>query len=64
DKAEIWICNNCGDVGYYDYIKNSPICQACEGKDLSMIEISYAFKLLLDEIKSMHILPKVRLKGE
>ncbi|MDE1810622.1 MAG: DNA-directed RNA polymerase subunit B [Candidatus Micrarchaeota archaeon] len=64
DKAEIWICNNCGDVGYYDYIKNTPVCQACEGHDLSMIEISYAFKLLLDEIKSMHILPKVKMKGE
>ncbi len=29
DKAEIWICKNCGDVGYYDYIKNVPVCPLC-----------------------------------
>lgn len=64
DKAEIWICPNCGDVGYYDYIKNSAMCQTCGNTNLEMVEISYAFKLLLDEIKSMHILPKIKLKSE
>ena len=64
DKAEIWVCSDCGDVGYYDYVKNYPVCQTCGGKNLEMIEISYAFKLLLDEIKSLHILPRIRLKGE
>ncbi|MCL4379572.1 MAG: DNA-directed RNA polymerase subunit B [Candidatus Marsarchaeota archaeon] len=64
DKAEIWICKNDGDVGYYDYIKNVPVCQLCRGNNLERVEISYAFKLLLDEIKSMHILPKVLLKSE
>ena len=29
DKADVWICKNCGDVGYYDYIKNQPACQTC-----------------------------------
>jgi DNA-directed RNA polymerase subunit B' len=64
DKAEIWVCKDCGDVGYYDYVKNYAVCQTCGGKSLEMIEISYAFKLLLDEIKSLHILPRIRLKGE
>ncbi len=64
DKAEIWICKNDGDVGYYDYIKNVPVCQLCRGNSLERVEISYAFKLLLDEIKSMHILPRVMLKSE
>ncbi len=64
DKAEIWICRNDGDVGYYDYIKNVPVCPLDKGNNLERVEISYAFKLLLDEIKSMHILPRVMLKSE
>ncbi|MGC8669536.1 MAG: DNA-directed RNA polymerase subunit B [Candidatus Micrarchaeia archaeon] len=64
DKAPIWICKNCGSVGYYDYIKNKPICPSCKSNDLEMVEISYAFKLLLDEIKSLHINPKIKLKSE
>ncbi len=64
DKAEIWICKNDGDVGYYDYIKNTQVCPLCKSNNLERVEISYAFKLLLDEIKSMHILPRVMLKSE
>ncbi len=64
DKAEIWICKNDGDIGYYDYIKNVPVCQIDKGNNLERVEISYAFKLLLDEIKSMHILPRVMLKSD
>ncbi|MGC8647275.1 MAG: DNA-directed RNA polymerase subunit B [Candidatus Micrarchaeia archaeon] len=64
DKAPIWVCKHCGSVGYYDYIKNRPICPSCGSNDLEMVEISYAFKLLLDEIKSLHINPKIKLKSE
>jgi DNA-directed RNA polymerase subunit B' len=64
DKAEIWICKTCGDVGYYDYIKNVPVCPNDGSNDLEMVEISYAFKLLFDEIKSLHILPRIRFKSE
>ena len=64
DKAEVWVCKHCGDIGYYDYIKNRPVCQICGGNELETIEISYAFKLLFDEVKSLHIMPKIRLKSE
>ncbi len=64
DKADIWICKECGDVGYYDNIKNLPVCPLDSSNNLEKVEISYAFKLLLDEIKSLHILPRVRLKSE
>jgi DNA-directed RNA polymerase subunit B' len=64
DKQELWVCNQCGDIGYFDYIKNTPICLTCGSHDLMPIEISYAFKLLLDEIKTMHILPRIKLKRE
>ncbi|MEM3781696.1 MAG: hypothetical protein QXT43_01910, partial [Candidatus Micrarchaeaceae archaeon] len=61
DKADIWICNECGSVGYYDYVKHIPICPVCGSNNLEKVEISYAFKLLLDELKAMHINPSIRL---
>jgi DNA-directed RNA polymerase subunit B' len=64
DKADIWICKQCGDVGYFDFVKNVPVCASDGGNDLEKVEISYAFKLLLDEVKSMHILPRIKLKSE
>ncbi len=64
DKADIWICRECGDVGYFDHIKNVPVCPLDAGNNLEKVEISYAFKLLLDEIKSLHILPRVRMRSE
>lgn len=64
DKTSVWICSDCGDIGYYDNIKNRPVCLTCGSSALKEVEISYGFKVLLDEIKSMHMLPRVRLKPE
>ncbi len=64
DKTTIWVCKDCGDIGYHDNIKNVPVCMTCGGNNLKELEISYGFKVLLDEIKSLHILPRIRLKSE
>ncbi len=63
DKGTVLVCKNCGNIGYRDYIKRVDVCPICGGSDLAAVEISYAFKLLLDEIKSMHIFPKIKMKG-
>ncbi len=64
DKMELWVCKTCGDIGYYDYIKNVPMCAMCgSGSNMEKVEMSYAFKLLLYEIKSMHILARINLKS-
>ncbi|MDE1761878.1 MAG: DNA-directed RNA polymerase subunit B [Candidatus Micrarchaeota archaeon] len=62
DKATVLICKECGNIGYYDYIKRTVVCPIDGGTAMSEVEISYAFKLLLDEIKSMHIFPGLKLK--
>ncbi len=62
DKAPVLICRDCGNIGYHDYIKKIDICPICGGNNIAEVEISYAFKLLLDEIKSMHIFPRVKIK--
>ncbi|MGC8568116.1 MAG: DNA-directed RNA polymerase subunit B [Candidatus Micrarchaeia archaeon] len=62
DKAEVWVCKKCHSLGYYDYIRKMPVCPIDGPGNMVNVEISYAFKLLLDEIKSMHIFPKIMIK--
>jgi DNA-directed RNA polymerase subunit B len=62
DKASVLVCKECGNIGYYDYIKRTGACQICRSTNLAEIEMSYAFKLLLDEIKSLHIMPRIRMR--
>ena len=61
DKTAVLICKQCGGMGYYDYIKRVAICPLCGSSYIADVEISYAFKVLLDEIKSLHILPSVKI---
>jgi len=61
DKWEVWVCKKCGDIGYYDYVRNMPVCQVDGPGSMVSLEISYAFKLLIDEIKAMHILPRIKI---
>ncbi len=59
DKTVQIICNDCGSFAYYDYLKNKPICPVCDSANFSQVEMSYAFKLLIDEIKSLGIFPRM-----
>ncbi len=62
DKATVLICKECGSIGYRDYAKRVEVCPLCNSNKLAEVEISYAFKLLLDEIKSLHIRPQVGME--
>lgn len=66
DKVVIPVCEKSGLVGYYDARKNNRAISPIYGEDSEMtdIEISYAFKLLLDELKSLGLLPKLKLKSK
>jgi DNA-directed RNA polymerase subunit B len=63
DKTTIYICENCGTLAYYDAKQRKYVCRVC-GKNakISAITISYAFKLLLQEIMSLGIFPKIKIK--
>jgi DNA-directed RNA polymerase subunit B' len=61
DKAQVYICTECGSTAYYDYAKHISICPICHSNKSVTMEISYAFKLLLDEIKSLHIDPSISI---
>lgn len=63
DKTVIPICIKCGIVAIDDRIKNRKICPVCDDTNVVEVEMSYAFKLMLDELKCMIIYPKL-LVGE
>lgn len=64
DKTTIPICSQCGLVAIHDKIKNKKYCPICGESRIVDVEMSYAFKLMLDELKSMLIYPKIILKEE
>lgn len=62
DRTTVYVCNICGHIGWYDRNKNRYVCPLHDEKgDITPVEISYAFKLLLQELMSMGI--AVRLKS-
>lgn len=65
DKTIVPVCEKCGLMAIHDELKNKSFCALCgDGSEISNIEISYAFKLILDEFKSMGIYPNLRLKNK
>ncbi|MBT3323758.1 DNA-directed RNA polymerase subunit B [archaeon] len=65
DTVKVPICQKSGLISYYDARKNklmSPIHG--EDSDISYVEMSYAFKLLLDELKSLGIYPKLKMEDK
>jgi DNA-directed RNA polymerase subunit B' len=64
DKYEAIICGECGMVAIYDRIRDKTYCPICGDSDSYPVEISYAFKLLLDELKSLCIFPKLVLEDK
>lgn len=60
DRTVVPICHSCGLVAIHDKFREYNYCTICgENIDVSFVEMSYAFKLLLDELKSMGVYPKL-----
>ncbi len=65
DKTIVPICENCGMIAIKDEFKGKSYCTVCgENVEISDVEISYAFKLILDEFKSLGIYQKLQLKSK
>ncbi|MBS3119831.1 DNA-directed RNA polymerase subunit B [Candidatus Woesearchaeota archaeon] len=65
DRTVVPICEKCGLVAIHDAFKNRSYCPVCgDNVEVSFIEIAYAFKLILDEFKSLGVYPKLELKSK
>ncbi|MBD3253344.1 DNA-directed RNA polymerase subunit B'' [Candidatus Pacearchaeota archaeon] len=64
DKVILNICTKCGAIAIEDSIRNKMVCSMCNSQEIEPVEISYAFKLLVDEIQSLHIKTKFNLKNK
>jgi DNA-directed RNA polymerase subunit B len=65
DKAEINVCERCGLLAYYDIKQRRYICRVCGDKaKISSVIIAYAFKLLLQEMMSLNVAPRLLAKDK
>ena len=63
DKAEVNICERCGLLAYYDVKQRRYLCRVDGDKaKISSVVIAYAFKLLLQEMMSLNIAPRLLAK--
>ena len=63
DRYNGLICGKCGNFAVYDRKRDRVYCPLCdEDSEIYGVEMSYAFKLLVDELKSMCMSPRLRLR--
>ena len=60
DSVTEYICDECGSIAVKDNIKNKITCLNCKSEETTKVKLSYAFKLLTDEMKSMMISTSIK----
>jgi len=64
DKVVLHICSECGSIGLEDNIRDKIMCPICNSETIEPVEVSYAFKLLLEELQGLHIHTSFELKNK
>ncbi len=63
DREDIYVCGQCGMSAVENVEQRRVYCPNCdEETDVHEVEMSYAFKLLLDEMKALGIAPRIELE--
>jgi len=63
DKTNILVCSNCGLLAVYDRNRDRYYCPICGDKAIiSKLTVSYAFKLLIQELISLLVVPRLKLR--
>ena len=63
DKYVAYVCEICGTIAYHDIKQNKYICRIdAEKAQISPVAISYAFKLLVQELMALGIAPRLNLE--
>ena len=61
DKTVELVCEKCGVIAVNDEIRRKKYCPLCKTAAVYPVEMTYGFKLLLDELKALGILAKINL---
>jgi DNA-directed RNA polymerase subunit B len=64
DKVTLPICTKCGTIAIEDNIRGKTSCPMCNSEEIELVEVSYAFKLLLGELQGLHINTTFELKNK
>jgi DNA-directed RNA polymerase subunit B' len=63
DRVVEYVCSHCGMIATLDKRRNITVCHNCSAEtEIHPVEMSYAFKLLLDEIISLGVAPRLVLE--
>jgi DNA-directed RNA polymerase subunit B' len=61
DETSLPICQTCGLIAINDKTKNKTYCPVCKDSKILWVSTSYAFKLTMDELKSLGVYPKLNV---
>jgi len=64
DKVIVHICTKCGSIAIIDKLRKKELCPLCGSTDVEPVEVSYAFKLFMEELMGLHIFPHLLLKNK
>ena len=63
DKSDVFVCERCGLVAYHDAKQRKYVCRVCGDKaSVSSVSVAYAFKLLLQEMQSLNVAPRLLIR--
>ena len=59
DAYRVHVCDSCGLIAVADLVRNVFSCRACKTATVSQVYLPYAMKLLIQELVSMQIAPRM-----
>ena len=63
DRSDIFVCERCGLIAYHDLKQRKYVCRVCGDKaKVSSVSVAYAFKLLLQEMQSLNVAPRLLIR--
>jgi len=61
DKVTMWVSETAGVIGFEDQLRKTKRVLETNDSKIYPVEMSYGFKLLLDELKALGVYPKLKL---
>jgi DNA-directed RNA polymerase beta subunit len=60
DKYQVFVCNGCGMIAAHNDESSIHLCPNCSNRaDFTRAKIPYAFKLLIQELMTMNVMPRL-----